>query len=76
MSGPRNPVCDYVGMMEDEETTAPCGHRAIATFTGETGARHFACANHLASVRAHYPFGTVSLCPAHAPARPYPEALL
>lgn len=72
----REPVCDFVGVTEDGETLAPCGHRAIATFTSEMGDQHYACANHLASVRAHYPFGTVSFRAARGPLRPYPEALL
>lgn len=75
MNAPRNPACEWVGLAADAEHEGTCGRPANAVIFDSFGARHFACRDHLASVKAHFGTGSMVLRTGGISARPYPEAI-
>ncbi|HTT25676.1 MAG TPA: hypothetical protein VMH90_01765 [Thermoplasmata archaeon] len=71
----RHPACEFVGLADEGETVAICGRPAYGVIADASGARHFACADHLTSVKARYSTGAWSHRPASVVARPFPEAM-
>ena len=71
-----HPGCEWVGIAEDGWVTYVCGRPATEMIEEAEGAVHYACREHLASVRAKAGHGAMLHRVAPGPARPYPEAVL
>jgi hypothetical protein len=75
MRDPTSPACESVGLADEGRTVAICGRPARGVIIDAHGGRHFACPDHLTSIKARYGTGAWTTRPTPGPLRPYPEAM-
>ena len=75
MTPPEHPACEWVGLAEDAEAVAICGRPARGVVVDPSGARHFACEDHLSTVKARHATAALEFRTGPVPFRRFPEAL-
>jgi hypothetical protein len=71
----RLPTCEFIELANVGGVAAICARPAYGVIADAIGARHFACADHLAAVKAQHDCVAWAVRPSHSIARPFPEAM-
>ena len=67
--------CEWRVVDEGTGVVGVCGRAPLGVIFDTYGERHFACRDHLSSIKARYGTGVWSVRAAPLPAWPYPESL-